>query len=821
MKEFICPFCGSSNSEDSEFCRICKVDFRQLPKDIIPKDEQKTGEPVQPDFPPKESLPDNSAEIPKWLSDIMNRNRKSQGKMPFDSFADVLFGIKPADDAPDAEKEDFSGNERIEDLVNRQKKGLPENPQESFDIQPEPSTPDETPSPISSYDKNSNLFHSTLNGDGQLEIPDLLSADSEISEEESGYSDFSRLRPAQKWDDQPVSGTESRENLPDDDGFDSAVISSDNEVNDPLSEPDVESGAGVEITAAEKAAEPDDSRSPAEEESLLSSEADEISTEIQPDTRVGIPEVENEQIPAVPDEINIETGFAEDLSENAGEDTRLPDQERIENESDSEFEKISDDLIDENQAGSEEQPAEAAADAEDQFSDFGEENLVNEFLSQFGTEDTEEGKPENQVIEPPSEEPAEIAADFAETIEELESEIQPSVTDEQPVSDIVAEPAEDSPDSISDEEQQAVSPDNSDDIPWNLFETGEMTFPENRIDPAYKTFSRNKIPLDYHDHDYQHRMITAVLNKLFQIESQNSRLKQAATRKTNKLLQFILALAAFAGVLTLLISGVTDFIDLNPVETGRMAGLSGFEKQIENLNAGDQALVIIDFTSGFSNELFQPSEQLIRALAERDVEIRLATISPTAEIISQKIIRENPDLPIENIGFMPGMMIAVQSLILTDAEKADSVFISSSNFDTLQTWIEQTAFTEIKPPVNVIASAQMNALLVPYYNSGLIDSLLTGTLEKSVFTGNDFSNKSANRKLFGVWFLCLMAILIYFTGSFDISTDRTAGDDVHSAGNVDSADPDSPADPGRSLPVAAKADRFEKLNFFHQKGEKR
>ena len=157
---------------------------------------------------------------------------------------------------------------------------------------------------------------------------------------------------------------------------------------------------------------------------------------------------------------------------------------------------------------------------------------------------------------------------------------------------------------------------------------------------------------------------------MFQIESQNSRLKQAATRKTNKLLQFILALAAFAGVLTLLISGVTDFIDLNPVETGRMAGLSGFEKQIENLNAGDQALVIIDFTSGFSNELFQPSEQLIRALAERDVEIRLATISPTAEIISQKIIRENPDLSIENIGFMPGMMIAVQSLILTDAEKS-------------------------------------------------------------------------------------------------------------------------------------------------------
>ncbi len=861
MKEFICPFCGSSNSEDAEFCSSCKVDFRQLPKDIMPEDEPKTEKQVPTDLPPQDSHSDNSAEIPKWLSDIMNRNRKSQGKMPFDSFADVLFGMKPASDSADPEREVFSGNERIEDLVNRQKKGLSENPQESFNIQPEPSASDETLFPVSSFDEKTaeasdkaqkfvtpSEFYAAQNQDGQLEIPDLLSSDSEISEDESGYSDFSRLRPAQKWEDHPLSGTESHENLSDDDieepesGFDSEKIFSDAGVSEALSEPDLEPEAEREKTAAENTAEPVNSgtvidesetgaltadiESPAEEASLLSSGHGETASEIQPDAQVVIPEIENDQMTAVPDKMNKETGVSEDLSENADEDTRLSDQELIENKLDSEFEKITDEVNDEIQTANEAQPdagtSEGAVNPGDRFSDFGEENLINDFLSQFGTENMEESKPpEDQVIEPSSAEPAEIAESLSETGEELESEIQTSVSDEQQLSETAAVPVESPEESISTGEQQTESVDNSDKIPWNLFETGEVAFPENRIDPAYKTFSRNKIPLDYHDHDYQHRMITAVLNKLFQIESQNSQLKRAAARKTNKLSQFILALVAFAGIITLLVSGVTDFIEMNPIDRGRMAGLSGFEKQIEGLNAGDQALVIIDFSPGFSNELFEPSEQLIRALAGREVKIRLATISPAAEVISQRIIRENPDLPIENVGFVPGMMVAVQSLLYTDAEKADSIFISSSNFDTLQTWIEQTAFAKIEPPVNVIASAQMNSLLVPYYNSGLIDSLLTGTLEKSIFTGNDFSNKSSNRKLFGVWFLCFTAILIYFTGSLDFSTDRAAGNDAHQAGDVDSSDLDSPADSGSSSPAAAGVDFFEKLNFFRQKGEKR
>jgi hypothetical protein len=66
------PFLWSSNSEDAESCSVCKVDFRQLPEEIMSSETPK---------PKKQSDADNSSkEVPDWLADISDEieNRKEK-----------------------------------------------------------------------------------------------------------------------------------------------------------------------------------------------------------------------------------------------------------------------------------------------------------------------------------------------------------------------------------------------------------------------------------------------------------------------------------------------------------------------------------------------------------------------------------------------------------------------------------------------------------------------------------------------------------------------------------------------------------------------
>jgi hypothetical protein len=172
---------------------------------------------------------------------------------------------------------------------------------------------------------------------------------------------------------------------------------------------------------------------------------------------------------------------------------------------------------------------------------------------------------------------------------------------------------------------------------------------------------------------------------------------------------------------------------------------------------------------GYIDELYAPTLKLIQNMTERNVKVRLATISPSSEMISQKIIMENPQISVENQGFFPGQVAAIQSLIALNADEIKAVFIISSNFQTLKTWIEQIHVEPVKFSLNILASAQMNSLLTPYYDSGLIESSLSGMIEKRYFYADNFSDKKTNREIFSVWFIILAAIIIYLTGCIDFS----------------------------------------------------
>ncbi len=734
MKEIRCPVCNSVNSEDAESCRVCGVTFDRLPKDILPDDETNPPAANLPDPAAQEALSDQDASIPKWLSDIMQRNKKNQGKMEFESFADVIFGKETGAGPKSVRKDDLSGNEKIEDLLPPRRQSI----QELSDV--------------------------------PLEIPENAEVPSDDAEDDEKYADFTYFRPAAKLDDVPLQAATQTPGPSPDVSDDEPENASDglenvNPIND-IAPPSIEPTADDEpasaadlpdkqpeptaaaITTAEKRVE-----EPAESENQPAN----VSVSAQPpanESTEQFPSIERDEPESIPTRDEAEP-----------EETALPE---------------SDDLI---------EPAEP--------------NLVSEFLATLkGPEPAENENPDQPAMEaeaietddttkpvfPENAEETDAAASEApetgisgEIPDEIPAEVTPSIPETEPESETEVSIT---PGIVTDKNERDL-----DTIPWNLFETGDMSIPYSHPEAEYKTFSRSQILPDHETNNYQQRMILAVLQKLFRLESQISPLEQPAGRKTGKLLQAVLALIALAGIITLLATGVTDFIRLNPVNSERLPGLTAFSDQITGLNSGDQALLILDYPPGYGNELLAPSQALVEKIAAQEAGIHFVTTSPLAEINAQKLLRDFSATPIENIGYLPGTAAAIQWLLQSETVRMDKIFIVSSNFESLQLWIEQLSLSGISAPVNIIASAQMSPLLRPYLDAGDIDaggidaggidSLISGTVEKSVFTGNDFSDSYENRKLFGVWFLCLFALLIFFTGSLEAAAEKTISGASH------------------------------------------
>jgi len=822
MKEITCPFCGSSNDEDAEFCRVCKVDFRQLPKEIMPSENPK----------PKESSgsENDSKEIPNWLADIISRNRKTQGKMAFDSFADALMGINSAADSGDSIQSDSSGLEKIKESMNGEKKLIQNLSDQKTDHRNQND---------SSYSFNS------LNGKGiqetkadddsaselepgekeehQLEIQEVLSPQDELLEDEESYRDFSVSRPAQKWDLVPSVESDSAHptNAASDESLRSETVSegkidvADSDVdqltvsgNKQIDEDEKDAPSGlltendapppVIISKSEESdiTEREDLLPAAYEENLGSSDENPMRNQ----TSDEVPQLNFDHFPE-------DTKLQQENPQDSSQSITTPDPAAIETGDPSKktetFVDSTDQLLvnDQTHEG-------AAMDNPD------EQNLVSEFLSQINS-DVPAIEPEmiqkqqdaSEVIK--SEESENDAVDLNEIILEsqqsgedltIQSETDAEISDidarEESFKSVMFENTteEDSP--VPEAKGNPEKVEETDAIPWNLFESVDSFFHENRKEKIYSSFSKEKIPSDFQDRNYQHRMITAVLYKLFQTENQNQSLKKVATRKTNKIIQLVFTLLIFFGVITILVSGVTDFIDLNLVSENQIPSLSTFNYQVESLQEGDNTLLVIDFTPGYINELYAPTVKLIKNLADRKVNIRLATISPSSEMISQKIVLETPQISIENLGFFSGQITAIQSLISLNSDEVKAIFLISSNFQTLKTWIEQINTESVRSSLNILASAQMNSLLTPYYDAGLVESSLSGMIEKNSFSRDDFSDKNMNREIFSVWFIILAAILIYLTGCIDFSMTQSTDKDrdqtavirsIESENNNDSA----------------------------------
>lgn len=792
MRTFKCPICGSSNEENAKTCGVCLVNFSQLPDDLQLQiqhelENQQEVVPIQED-----EKNNRQNEVPDWLRRRIRPQSDEKENKSFDNYLDLIFhkSVEENQSSVDSNEkddgnsfpftqEDFEALEIKEDGTS-QVTDLPPEIEESL-------SDFSSIRPAQKWDETSS--DNEIVG-GKKDVP---------SNSENEFADFSKSRPAKKWEDLTPVPNEN------------AGISGEPELKHPEQSKPAKFTSGqkrneftqtnqkandIEINSLPEESFADFSVIRPQQKWDLKQEGgvspaisvDASSQDVLRDKQLTFLENKSAELQDVNSELTEEEASYADFSVNRPE-KKWDDGEDINSPS-----AVSSSPVETTETVSTEQPLrttenEQNTDGKNVVSD--ETSLVDSFLRQIatGTETQQEPAEESAAMTSPewvtTPEPApQSPSDIDEELEFLME--NPVLSTAEVQEEAVTEPnPEEAPPSetISEEPERLVSSerwaqdeivpdelefeeDELDEVPWNLFETGEMSLPG--LEPAeiaYKPFSKSGIQEGKNNQDYQQRMVMTILDKIFQIEGLNRPFAKNQNRGTRKNTQLLIGLFMILGILVILFTGITDSIPLTPPDPESFPNLVTFNQEVEKLTNDDHILVVVDYIPGFEKEMNEPITALLKKITERKAQITLITTNPSSATITAKLKTEIDPTGIEDFGYRTGGVLAIQSVLQNESSPYTTVYLASSGFESARTWLEQIASMAVPLPVNVIASTQLESLLQPYYESKLINSYLIGKIEKEIFSGIAFDDPIRNRRLFALWFLIFTLILAFFAGN--------------------------------------------------------
>ena len=779
MSDFICPMCGSPNDENADSCEVCKVDFTQLPNDLKPQKMQ-DRENSEKTSPRSELTQDsNLTETPDWLRKRIQtkENPQNQASSSIDNYLNMIFGrtnesTEANEDAaePDHQNVPFS-QEDLEAL------DLSESPLSSnTDVSPEELetySDFETIRPERKWDSDNGSEQNAASAVQEPfnDLPDTGTASKWVDPEtvqskeaaaidpgllpEEAFNDFSIIRPQSKWD-----GEES----------DSQNLEIDRSDANPLrdaqlalfNESDMDSvSKGADLTEEEsqffdftvnrpqrKWDDSDQSDSSAEDSLSSSQVAFESLDEILSDPRL----------------VDDENGAMDEESVSK----QVPDQEP----------SLVDSLLTQILSNEPTDPEEIPAVSETE----------NNPSSYYQT-----NKPSSQIEIDPE---LEFLLDDHETTQRP-TESEPVQQQDQPDELTASVNAEETiPENLLTDDivpdSYDLEADDLDEVPWDLFETGDMTLPGTHFveTSSYKSFSKSGIPEEMKNQDYQQRMISTILERVFQTEGLNRPLAKTRSHGSKKTSQLGIAVTVLIGIFFLLFSGILDFIPLNPPSVESFPNLVSFNQSFEEIGAESNILVVIDYTPGFSNELGSSASALLQKLNDRQAKVQIITTNPSAAILTSQLESAIASPEIFSSGYLPGGVLAIQNLLAGNPDSFDALYLVSANFDSVRAWLEQISTLPTSIPVHIIGSAQIQSLIEPYRRTSLIHSSISSPLEKDLFAGKSINTPQEKRKTLSLWALVLFAVLAFLAGSMQRSPYQSILSDEKSRSNKGDIQPD-------------------------------
>ena len=651
----ICPICGSENPEGSVVCQVCKANLQNLPDDMFPSDPEPVEKVLQtgPEIdPPEENEPDLDSPVPSWLQTKLQQRDKDR-KVDFESYADALFGMQP-------------------------------------------SAPQKTPRPKKPR-KTEPVYQPSLGG--VMESP-LVEPDSgtEAAEPKNMPSlrDFSNNRPAKKWDDPKrdpvISNTREQTRR----AFQTVVqIPLLWQQDAPLTEDDSPEEAAKTTDADD--AEYINSVSP------MKVMEPETAAEAAPAAPAPDPALveESAPAPAVQDDYKPDSGsLLSDLMNEINSNSVTPAPQENKN-------KENGTVFFSGNQKEEEKPAEILPDPiPEEEETMSSAAALDRILRDLGYQT------ENEVRDPVSAEPA-----LVEPEEEQKEEEKPAEKEEPEKRDEFI-PEDTSEDAKQSEDIETKIPDKEDspdepDIPWDLFGSQDMTLPQSPEDPSFRTFSRSGIPAEAESSTYQQRMMSSILGKIIDAENFVPPRKKTGERSVSLPARLFWSLIALGGVVLILLTGITDRIELPALPADPKSEAFYLASQ----DAGGNAMVILDYTPAYGAELDAASDQLISDLEESAESVSLACLNPAAMPRVQQVLREHEK--IEFAGWWPAGAVSIRSNLMAGIVP-EQVWLVTSESGSLRNWAEQIAVSGSERKLYVIASGQLEPLLDPYLESGMV-----------------------------------------------------------------------------------------------------
>ncbi len=326
-------------------------------------------------------------------------------------------------------------------------------------------------------------------------------------------------------------------------------------------------------------------------------------------------------------------------------------------------------------------------------------------------------------------------------------------TAEAPAEETSAERAEAAPESVPVNDQPIqIKDDDSDelDIPWDLFGSADMDLPHSPADPAYSTFSRKGIPADPGSTEYQQRMLSSVLKRIINAETFVRPLRKPNGRAVSLAARIFWALLAIGGVITILLTNLTDRIALAP-DTALSANAAAFAAAVGKT---DNALLVMDYTPAYSAVLDAAAGKLLASLRGNGSEIKAVVLDPAAVPTANRL------LGADNAAWWPAGTLSIRRQLGGGALPRD-VYLITANASSVRNWAEQLGAAGEGIRLHVMAAGQLETVTDAYLNVGLIADAISGRDDLNIYGGgSDFEGRAG----FAVLYLAMLPFPAWLGG---------------------------------------------------------
>ncbi|MDY6866401.1 MAG: zinc ribbon domain-containing protein [Chloroflexota bacterium] len=193
-------------------------------------------------------------------------------------------------------------------------------------------------------------------------------------------------------------------------------------------------------------------------------------------------------------------------------------------------------------------------------------------------------------------------------------------------------------------------------------------------------------------------------------------------------------------------------------------------------------LLVFDYAAGYAGEISLVASPVLNAAIKQGSEIAIVSSAPSGSLLAKRVFSEletDVSYEVTDYGYFPISAFGAYGIasgglsedVLLDvpemgkllpADGFDGVLILSDSFEGAQVWIEQLSSLIPETPLNLLVTAQAGPMLLPYWESGQVNGMVSGLsqaagIERAL---SDGESAASHWRSYQIGLLILIAVLV-------------------------------------------------------------